>query len=109
MARKRDEYERIRKKGDYYVLEELKDSKVIRSWTLNPKKLLEMFKCPTENNLNMSKKEGENVKYDNQNFAQDFLNEHEKDIEKLTQFSDEQIKKLEEVNRGIILEDDEED
>ena len=66
---------RIRKKGDRYQLDKLQDSRVIKSWTLNPKKLGEMFECPLENSPKVSKIDEQNEQKGSQTFAYDVLSE----------------------------------
>lgn len=69
---------RIRKKGDRYALDKLENTKVIKSWTLNPDKIGKILECPTENDVKVSKNIGESDNNDNQKFAYQILNEADK-------------------------------
>jgi hypothetical protein len=70
MNKRKNRNARIRLKGDYYVIEKLEGNKVIKSLTLNPQKTWDLLMCQTQNNPNVSEKEGKNGEKQDQTFAQ---------------------------------------
>lgn len=62
-------FHRIRKKGDYIVLEWLFDGKCIRSMNLNADELAELYECPDIEEENVSTSIQEILKEDIKKFA----------------------------------------